>query len=359
MNREQYAEMLRTISEVHKVGGDIHKCIMEYREKYKYVYIYNDSIFKMLFGNPENMRMTASFLNAILKLDGGDCIDNLTFVNPTVNSPFSKTTTSDVVAENKRLERIVLEVQHIEDETYSDRLVFYTAKHTIASKVRGDSYWLRDLNLISLQMFNGFPNSKNYRHSIRLKNQDNEEFFKKQTVTLVEIPKFIKGNYVSDQSLLAQWLRVIDGLNNETPIAVPNDSLFAVLQKKAELSIFTEEFLVSEAMAMSDRLYEMYVEKKHARAEGLAEGRAEGHSEGFAEGRAEGHSEGFAEGRAEGHSEGFAKGRAEERKKADEERREMAKAMLAEGDSVEKVVRISKLSDAEVFAIKESLTQSK
>lgn len=27
---------------------------------------------------------------------------------------------------------------------------------------------------------------------------------------------------------------------------------------------------------MSDRLYEMYVEKKHARAEGLAEGRAEG-----------------------------------------------------------------------------------
>ena len=351
--------MLKDISETHRQGGNTHKCIAEYREKYKYAYIYNDTIFKMLFGNPENMELTANFLNAILKLDGGDCIDNLTFVNPTVNSPFSKTTTSDVVAENKRLERIVLEVQHIEDETYSDRLVFYTAKHTIASKVRGDSYWLRDLNLISLQMFNGFPNSKNYRHSIRLKNQDNEEFFKKQTVTLVEIPKFIKGNYVSDQSLLAQWLRVIDGLNNETPIAVPNDSLFAVLQKKAELSIFTEEFLVSEAMAMSDRLYEMYVEKKHARAEGLAEGRAEGHSEGFAEGRAEGHSEGFAEGRAEGHSEGFAKGRAEERKKADEERREMAKAMLAEGDSVEKVVRISKLSDAEVFAIKESLTQSK
>ena len=42
------------------------------------------------------------------------------------------------------------------------------------------------------------------------------------------------------------------------------------------MSIFTEEFLVSEAMNMSDRLYEMYVEKKHARAEGLAEGRAEG-----------------------------------------------------------------------------------
>ena len=321
MNKEQYAAMLKDISETHKQGGDTHKCIMKYREQYRFAYIYNDTIFKILFGNPENMEMTANFLNAILKLDGGDCIDNLTFVNPTVNSAFSKTTISDIVADNQRLERIVLEVQHVEDETYSDRLVFYTAKHTIASKVRGDSYWLRDLNLISLQMFNGFPDSKNYRHSIRLKNQDNEEFFKKQTVTLVEIPKFIKGNYTSDQSLLAQWLRVIDGLNNETPIVVPKDSLFALLQKKAELSIFTEEFLVSEAMAMSDRLYEMYVEKKHARAEG--------------------HSEGVAE----------------ERKRADNECREMAKAMLAEGDSVEKVVRISKLPEAEVIKLKESLIQ--
>jgi hypothetical protein len=51
------------------------------------------------------------------------------------------------------------------------------------------------------------------------------------------------------------------------------------LQEKAKLSIFTEEFLVSEAMNMSDRLYEMYVEKKQARAEGLAEGRAEGHAD--------------------------------------------------------------------------------
>ena len=53
-------------------------------------------------------------------------------------------------------------------------------------------------------------------------------------------------------------------------------SLLALLQEKAKLCIFTEEFLVSEAMSMSDRNYELYVEKKHARAEGLAEGRAEG-----------------------------------------------------------------------------------
>ena len=50
------------------------------------------------------------------------------------------------------------------------------------------------------------------------------------------------------------------------------------------------------------------------------------------------------EGRAEGRTEG-----------ADAKAREIAAAMLAEGDSVEKVVRISKLSEEEVLAIKAKL----
>ncbi|MBQ3839212.1 MAG: hypothetical protein II819_04590 [Fibrobacter sp.] len=85
----------------------------------------------------------------------------------------------------------------------------------------------------------------------------------------------VNDDYDFDKCRIAQWLRVIDGLNNENPVPVPEGSLFARLQEKAKLSIFTEEFLVSEAMNMSDRLYEMYVEKKHARAEGRAEGHAD------------------------------------------------------------------------------------
>ena len=101
----------------------------------------------------------------------------------------------------------------------------------------------------------------------------------------------VNDDYDFDKCRIAQWLRVIDGLNKETPVPVPEGSIFARLQERAKLSIFTEEFLVSEAMNMSDRLYEMYVEKKHARAEGLAEGRAEGRAIGRTEGRAEGHTD--------------------------------------------------------------------
>jgi predicted transposase YdaD len=67
------------------------------------------------------------------------------------------------------------------------------------------------------------------------------------------------------------------------------------------------------------------------------------HEIGFSEGRAEGRAQGFAEGKTEG--------AAEERKKANEERLEMARASLAEGDSIEKVTRIFKLSESEVLAV--------
>lgn len=316
MNKEQYAGMLKEICDIHKQEGDVAACIAKYNNLYKYVYLYNDSIFKLLFGSPDNESIAVDFLNAALHLYGSDCIEHLSFVNAELPAAFNKKIASDVVAKDQRLDRIVLEVQHVEDETFNGRLVYYAAKHTIANLVRGQHYNLRNLNLISLQMFDAFPKSDNYLHTIRLKNQENEEFFKKQTITLVEVPKFLKGKYASDKSYFAQWLRVLDGLNNECPVSVPRDSQFALLQEKAKLCNFTEDYLVSEAMKMSDHDYELYVEKKHARAEGLEEGRAEGRVK---------------------------------------ERREMAAAMLAEGDSVEKVVRISKLSEEEILAIKAKL----
>jgi hypothetical protein len=111
-------------------------------------------------------------------------------------------------------------------------------------------------------MFDGYPDSPNYRHCLRFRNDENEVFYDRETITLVEIPKFLKNKYAADNSRLAQWLRVFDGINSESPILVPEGSHFDQLQEKAKLRNFTEEFLVSEAMRMSDHDYELYVEKK-------------------------------------------------------------------------------------------------
>ena len=307
--------MLKDISETNRAGGDVSACIAKYRKIYNYVYIYNDNIFKLLFGAPENESIAVDFLNAVLKLDGSDCIEHVTFVDPSLPDAFSKSITSDVVALDQRQDRVVLEVQHVDDDTFKGRLVYYSSKHVIASRVKGNNYNLRNLNLVSLQMFDGYPESPNYRHCIRLKNEENEVFYDKETITLVEIPKFLKNKYEKDNSRLAQWLRVFDGLNNESPVAVPEGSHFALLQEKAKLSIFTEEFLVSEAMRMSDHDYELYVEKKHARAEGRAEGRVEGR---------------------------------------DERNTEMALDMLADNKPIEEIVKYSHLPKEKVLELRDS-----
>ena len=242
MNREQYAEMLRTISEVHKAGGDIHKCIMEYREKYKYVYIYNDSIFKMLFGNPANMRMTASFLNAILKLDGGDCIDNLTFVNPAENCDLTIIKTSGDAIEKTRLERIELRVQHDERDFFKKSLVFFTDRKETSTNLYKDSFWSSNFSLINSS------DSENYRHCLLFESDETKSLQLKQNIIFIDILKFFKGRYATDESRLAQWLRVIESLNNETPLAIIEDFPFFQLQKNAELGNFNDDFLLKEAL---------------------------------------------------------------------------------------------------------------
>ena len=68
---------------------------------------------------------------------------------------------------------------------------------------------------------------------------------------------------------------------------------------------------------MSDREYELYVEKKHARAEGLEEGRAEGRAEG-----------------------------------ADAKARATAVAMLMDNEPIEKIVKYSGLSEKEILELR-------
>ena len=284
MNRNQYANMLRDISITRKNGGDVSTLIAEYRKKYRYVYVYNDSIFKRIFGSPQSKDIAASFLNAVLKLDGGDCIGALDFMDPSIpGGPFVKSITSDIVAKDQYSNRIVIEVQHKGDDEFKDRLVFYTARHTMQNKGPGVDYNLKKLYFIALQMFDTWPDSKNYRHCVQLKNQENEVFFDKQMLTLVEIRKFLRDGYKLDESPLALWLRAIDMINEERDeqrAVETGNPYYTALQKFALLCNSDEEYLLMDAKAMTDREYELSVERKEARAEGRAAGLAEGRAEG-------------------------------------------------------------------------------
>lgn len=242
MNKEQYARMLKDIRNAHKQGGDMSACIANYKDRFKYIYIYNDSIFKLLFGAPENESITIDFFNAILERTGSDCIDNLTYTTPAKEGATRRT---------QQLERISIEIQHEDDKPYCDPLILHSVKHQITNKYYGDSLWTQDFSHIELLLFDNFTNSKNYRHCEFFEHEEKQYSNLKQSLIFIEISKFLKSNFTYDQSHLARWLRFIDNLNNETPIETLKDSVFSLLKEKAKICNFSNDFLVSEATKIS------------------------------------------------------------------------------------------------------------
>ena len=91
------------------------------------------------------------------------------------------------------------------------------ACHTMQNRVPGSQYELQNMDFIALQMFDTFPDSHAYRHCMQLKNQDNEIYYGKEILTVVEVEKFQEhvDRYVQDESRLALWLRAIQAVNDE------------------------------------------------------------------------------------------------------------------------------------------------
>lgn len=268
MDRKTFGEMLAKIREAVNAHVDPQTVVNEYRKKYKYAYVYNDAIAKTLFGTKKHESLAVDFLNAVLKLDGADCIKELYFVNTASGDELgTKHTNSDVVT-NWNEDRIVLEFQHEGDGTFADRLVYYTSRNTIPLLHTGDKYYLNSLYTIGIQLFNLplYMNDKNYLHSIRLTDENGKVFYKKQLMKLVEVKKFLEGENFRDNSRLAQWLRAIDAINNEEDRTF-DDPIFADLQKSAELCNFDALYYCTEAKAIMDYEYEMRIQVKRESAE--------------------------------------------------------------------------------------------
>jgi hypothetical protein len=197
-------------------------------------------------------------------------------------------------------DKISVDVQHETGSFFKDRLVLYVSRLTNNMVKRGDVPKLDNLHVISFQFFNAFAESTNYRHKVQLQNQEQQVYFDRQTVTLIEVEKFLKNaqNFADDNSRLAQWLRAIDSLNRGADFSeYAQDPVFRLLQNEVKMSNFSSRYLMTEAMMVLDKDYIFYDAQ-------------------------------------------------------DKKAREVAKDLLVEGDSVEKVVRISKLSEADVLAIK-------
>ena len=304
MTREQFAQFLAELKKASDNGQDIDAIVKKH--EHENVYFYNDGCIKKILANEKNLALTTDLINAALNLIGTDRIKNPKLVNPFVPGEIGyKSVEPDLLLVNERgknvpRDRISVDVQHETGSFFKDRLVLYVSRLTNNMVKRGDVPKLDNLHVISFQFFNAFAESTNYRHKVQLQNQEQQVYFDRQTVTLIEVEKFLKNaqNFADDNSRLAQWLRAIDSLNRGADFSeYAQDPVFRLLQNEVKMSNFNSRYLMTEAMMVLDKDYIFYDAQ-------------------------------------------------------DKKAREVAKDLLVEGDSVEKVVRISKLSEADVLAIK-------
>ena len=266
MTREEFANFLKKLKTANDNGQDIDAIVKE--NEHRNVYFYNDGCIKKILASEKNLMLTTDLINAALNLVGSDRIENPQLVNPFIPGELGyRSVEPDLLLINDRgngvpRDRISIDVQHENnDSLYSDRLVLYVARLTGSMEKPGDFTPLENLHVVSFQFFDAFKGSPNYLHTVQLRNQEQRVYFERQTVTLVEVNKFLKHaeQFAGDRSRIAQWLRAIDTLNKEADFSeFAGDPVFRVLQNEVKLCNFSAGYMLSNIMKDIDKSYWEY-----------------------------------------------------------------------------------------------------
>ena len=263
MTREEFAVFQHKLKNADDNGLDLDAIVKEY--EHRNVYFYNDGCIKKILASEKNLMLTTDLLNAALNLVGSDRIENPKLVNPYIPGEMGyRSIEPDLLLTNDRSEniprdRISIDVQHENnDSLFNDRLVLYVARLTSGMEKVGKFTRLENLHVVSFQFFDAFKESPNYRHKVQLRNQEQRVYFERQTVTLIEVNKFLKQKekFEGDNSRIAQWLRAIDTLNREADFSeFAADPVFKVLQNEVKLCNFSARYMRCELMKDFDEAW--------------------------------------------------------------------------------------------------------
>jgi predicted transposase/invertase (TIGR01784 family) len=296
--------------------AEIHwgKTISEARtyEEYKgagvFADLLTDRTFKKAF-NPDtkNKVCLIALLNAVLEGEISLPIVDVQSRDKEFNdgSNENRTTVFDLYCIDSAQRRFIIEVQLLMQENIVNRAIYYASQTVIAQGERGQKYdyELKPVVTVVFMEFNVFVDDRYIRRA-KLREINGASVSDVLSFAFVELPKF---NKPLDQleTTLDKGLYVLKNMKNLTQMPKQYaNTVFELLFSTAYLAKLSkeEQKMIDEAQKAK---WDEYAINKAAldRGQNIA-------------------------------------------------RREMAKEMLIEGDSVEKVVRISKLPESDVLAIK-------
>ncbi len=273
--------------------------------KDKYINPFTDFGFKKLFGSDYNKELLIDFLNQVL--GERERILDLTYLNTEKGgkTEWDRKAVFDLYCENERGEKFIIELQNVAQLYFKDRSIFYASFpiQEQAPKGKDWDYYLKAVYTIGVLNFS-FPDQSSrerYLREIQLIDKDTfEVFYDKLTFIYLEMPKFRKG----EQELVThfdKWMYVLKNLPKlgERPAKL-QEKIFDKLFTQAEIAKLTPEDM---------RTYEESLKTYRDNYSILETAKKEGRQE---------------------------------------ERMEIAREMKKEGDSIERIARITGLSKEQI-----------
>ena len=285
----------------------------EYKGAGVFADLLTDRTFKKAF-NPDtkNKVCLIALLNAVLEGEISSPIVDVQSRDKEFNdgSNENRTTVFDLYCIDSAQRRFIIEVQLLMQENIVNRAIYYASQTVIAQGERGQkyNYELKPVVTVVFMEFNVFVDDRYIRRA-KLREINGASVSEVLSFAFVELPKF---NKPLDQleTTLDKGLYVLKNMKNLTQMPKQYaNTAFELLFSSAYLAKLSkeEQKMIDEAQKAK---WDEYAINKAAldRGQNMA-------------------------------------------------RHEMAKDLLVEGDSVEKVVRVSKLSEADVLAIKAEIDQ--
>ena len=294
----------------------------------------SDIVFKKIFG--QHPELIKSFLNGILPLPEGRLIKTLSYLTPEQSPriPSMKNTIVDVKCTDQEDRVFIVEMQMTWSKSFLKRFLFGASKAYVQQLEKG-KYYDKLCPVYGVALVNTeFENTtEDWFHHYRLTNaKDLDKTLEGIELLFLELPKFNPQTF-EHRKVGALWMRFLREAEmlEDIPEEFQNNPEVAMAMELAQESAYTAEELEA---------YDEYLDAIRVagtvRADSFEEGREEGEQIGI----------------AKGEQIGIAKGREEERQKNLEEKKNMARKVLAKGMSVQDVSELTGLSEDEIRLLK-------
>lgn len=239
----------------------------------------NDIAFRRLFGRESNKDITISLLNSVLGLTEVEVIKDIKFLGTHLfpESTELRESIVDVLCEDQRGQRYIVELQVLKPESFDKRVLYYASKVYVDQLLKGEKYHnLKKVCLIGIlnhKMFN-YTSEYKTKHQIFDSATDHVSF-KDFEFHIIELPKFQKQEDAL-QTTEDKWIYFLKTAAevDHMPSKVEELEIKKAYNEMIELkwAPHEREFYQRSLFAVMDREAIMAQAKREAKEEGLQEG---------------------------------------------------------------------------------------